>query len=302
MSLSDTAKGLDPFKAPRGLQQLFTPLIERQDDPNEPGNPFYRLYHSTVHEFLTANPDILHVDASGQGPFLHTISPSRIGELCLRYLSQKRYTRITELHPGSCLVPLTLSSGDIQQHGLLPYCAKFLVKHLDDLEPTSELRKTFRDFLRSPNFQTLLQAQSLFVVAQFSQFNFGFPRPMHLRAFPRWFEAEFNPSDPGSRNEARDCRLDYRHFVSEWGYLLERGACMSYGQGDCPFEHFWGEVDRCLSGLLGPTHFMKNMKERYPSFMLNTEPFEYHKTTQLIIAEAILASTFQYMVISSASE
>ncbi len=215
LALSDSAIGLDPSKAPTRLQRLFTPLIEVQNDPNELDNPFCRLTHSTVQEFLIQNPDILQGAVSLQGVFAHTISPSRIGDLCLRYLSMTRYSRLTEVHPGSCHVPLALSHNDSQQHGLLPYCAKFWVRHLDDLPPTSELRKALRDFLRSPNFQTLIQAQSLFVAAQFSQFSFVYNRPMHGRVFPRWFGGDLDSSDPESCEEAQRCRFDYRHFVIE---------------------------------------------------------------------------------------
>ena len=201
LGLSDSATGLDPSKAPRSLKALFTPLVEMQPDPDEPENPVLRLYHSTVQEFLIKNPDILCGGVSGPGVFSYTISPSRIGDLCLRYLSMKRYSRLTEIHPGSCHVPLTLSHDHSQQHGLLPYCAKFWVRHLNDLPPTPELHKALRGFLQSPNFQTLIQAQILFVAAQFSLFRLvssaGNHRPMHRRVFPRWFGGDLDSSDPG---------------------------------------------------------------------------------------------------------
>ena len=306
LALSDPTKGLDPLKVPMSLQRLFTPLVEMQNDPNEPDNPFCRLCHSTVQEFLTQNPDVLHGGVSSQGSSTYTISPSRIGDLCVRYLSLERYSRLPKLPPGICHEPSTLSYNDPQQHGLLLYCAKFWFRHLDDLKPTPELRKTLRDFVRSPNFQTLLQVQSLFVAAQFAQFRLMSStkvfRPMYRRVFPSWFGEDLDSSDPEYREECRKSRLDYQHFVNEWGYLLERSSYASAEQGNCPFEQFCGEVDRCLTGLLGPTHFMNHMKERYPSFMLTTGPFEYHNSKQFVIAEAVSMSSFQFMVISSPSQ
>lgn len=303
LALSDPTKGLDPRKVPMNLQRLFAPLIETQNDPEEPDNPFCRLCHSTVQEFLTTNPNVLCAGVSSQASFTYTISPSQVGDLCIRYLSQKRYSMLMELPPGDCHERLALSYDDDRQHGLLPYCAKYWHRHLEDLEPTQELRKLLRGFLRSPNFQTLLQVQSLFVSAQFTQFRLITPtkvsRPMHRRVFPNWFGLNLNFSDLEYLEECRKSRFDYQHFVNEWGYLLERSACVSL---KCPTEHFWGEVDRCLTGLLGPTHFMNQMKERYPSFMLNPGPFEYHKSKRLVLAEAVSASDFQYMVISSPSQ
>lgn len=126
--------------------------------------------------------------------------------------------------------------------------------------------------------------------------------PLHRRAFPKWFGEDLDSSDLEYYKECRRSRLDYQHFVYEWGYLLERSSCPSADQGCGPVEHFWGEVDRCLTGLLGPTHFMNQTKERYPSFMLTKGPFEYHNSKQFVIAEAVSTSSFQYMVISSPSQ
>ncbi|KAI8294413.1 Vegetative incompatibility protein HET-E-1 [Colletotrichum sp. SAR 10_98] len=44
------------------------------------------------------------------------------------------------------------------------------------------------------------------------------------------------------------------------------------------------------------------MKERYASFMLTTEPFKYHMSEQLVIADALSATASQFMILSSPSE
>ena len=317
LALSDPMRGLDPLKVPMTLQRLFAPLVETQYDPAEPDNPFCRLCHSTVRRFLEENPDVLGTRHPSQGSprQAHVISGSRIGNLCLRYLSLKRYSKLLDIRPGGCQEPLILQSDDSIEDSILPYCAKFWVRHLDDLEPTPELHRELISFLRSPNFQTLVQAQSLLVKAQFTMFKFigttdkfSATRTIYRSVFPRWFGAS-GAKDPKLTDEEfrRECsrqRLDYRHFVTEWGYQLRKSTCESLIQQGvpCGIEHFFGEVDRCLSGLLGPTHFMNSMKEKYPSFMLIDEPFEYHKSEQTVIAEGVSASACLYTVISLPSQ
>lgn len=354
LALSDPTKGLDPLKVPMTLQRLFAPLVETQYDPAEPDNPFCRLCHSTVRKFLEESPDVLGTRHPSQGSprQAHVISGSRIGNLCLRYLSLKRYSKLLDIRRGGCQEPLVLLSDDSKEDSFLPYCAKFWVKHLDDLEPTPELHRELSSFLRSPNFQILIQAQSLLVKGQFSMFSkramysalplstpcieiyipspldrsnvigslpittkligttdkFSAKRTIYRSVFPRWF-GDSRAKDPKLTDEEfrRECsrkHQDYRHFVAEWGYQLRRSTCESLIQQGvpCRIEHFFGEVDRCLSGLLGPTHFMNSMKEKYPSFMLIDEPFEYHESKQTVIAEGVSASAYLYTVISLPSQ
>lgn len=284
------------------LQRLFAPLIEMQEEPDHPGNPLCRLCHGTVHEFLISNPNVLCIEAKNQASFLDSISPSRVGDLCLRYLSQRRYAVLLEPPWHSCHEPLSYGQESVQQHGLLPYCAKYWDRHLEDLTPTSDLRKTISLFLNSPNFQTLLQVQSLYVTGQFAQFTIlhndvELSRSMHRRVFPSWF----NRSDT-DRQESVDYqtyRKDYRHFFHEWAYLLERATCVSSEGQVCSNEHFRGEVDRCLSGLLGPTNFLNRMKEKYPSFMLTKSALSYRKSDDFVIADGLSLSKGQFVVISS---
>ncbi|KAF4820561.1 Vegetative incompatibility protein HET-E-1 [Colletotrichum siamense] len=306
LALSDPGKGLDPRKAPFSLQQWFGPLIQIQHDPNGMSNPLCRLCHSTVLDFLLENPEVLRAGTSSQTSFDYGISASRVGDICLRYLSLERYSTPLELPVEECHASLSVLFDDVKKHAFLTYSAKYWDRHMEDLEPTQQRRKELHDFLRSSNFQTLLQVQSLSVSAHFTQFRvFGGrspSRPMHRRVFPSWFGWGLKDEDLAYIEEAIIVRLDYRHFVNEWGYLLDRGICENANSGECRFEHFFGEVHRCLTGLLGPTHFMTGMKERYASFMLTTEPFKYHMSEQLVIADALSATASQFMILSSPSE
>jgi len=299
LALSDPDDGLDPLKTPMTLQRLFTPLIEIQHDPFEPQNPFCRLCHFTVQEFLAGNPNILHiVSPSKSFQAAYAISRARIGDLCLRYLSLTRYATPLDVSNGECRELSTFQTDEFKEHSLLPYCAKFWVRHLDDLEPTAELHKRLLDFMKSPNFQTLLQAQSLFVAAQFSRYTVNHASwllkggVLYRPILPRWAGDKL---DEKQAKEVDKIRRDYRHFVAEWGYLLDRCTCFKGCESQ---NHFVGEVDRCLKGLLGPTHFMKGMKEKYESFMLadGDEP------TRSVIAEAVSGSTLQYITLTVPSK
>ncbi len=313
LALSDSPTELDPLKAPMNLPRLFAPLIEMQTDTDtgDPENALCRLCHATVREFLTANPDVLHADGSStsQVPFTYTISPSKVGDLCLRYLCQQRYSVLLQPPRENYHEVLSLAYDSDRQQGLLPYCAKYWDRHLEDLKPTPRLRREVFDFLGSPNFQTMLQMQSMFVTRQFARFGTTssassiVSRAVHRRVFPTWFglDSTMNVTDPEYQAKCQKYRRDYQHFVNEWGYLLERGTCVSSEPKACLVEHFWGEVDRCLSGLLGPTSFLNRMNERYPSFMLTRSSFNYHKTEDYFIAEAVSSSSSQFMVISSPS-
>lgn len=303
LALSDPSKGLDHLKTPMTLQRLFTPLIEIQNDPFEPQNPFCRLCHFTVQEFLVMNPDILHIVSPNKTfPDTYSISRARIGDLCLRYLSLPRYSEPLDASGGECKELSTFQADESKEHSLLPYCAKFWGRHLDDLEPTPELHKRLLSFVKSSNFQTLLQAQSLFVAAQFSRYKLH-DASRQLRGgvlfrpiLPRWAGENVNEEQV---KEIVKIRWGYRHFVTEWGYLLDRCTCF---EGCESQSNFVGEIDRCLSGLLGPSHFMNGMKEKYPSFMLATQPFEGKESKQSVIAETVYGSTLQYMTLSLSSE
>uniref|UniRef100_L2FH03 Zinc finger protein n=1 Tax=Colletotrichum fructicola (strain Nara gc5) TaxID=1213859 RepID=L2FH03_COLFN len=305
LALSDPAKGLDNSKSPFRLPLLFAPLIEIQNDPEEPENPTCSLCHSTVYEFLVMNPDVLRIGDSTHTPFTYNISASHIGDLFLRYLSLDRYSKLLQVPSDNSHMPTNLGFYDAKNHGILSYSAKYWDRHLDDMEPTPERHQELWVFLRSPNFQTLLQIQSLLVAGHFSQFqhrdkseNLGL---LHRRVFPLWFGWDTGCIDEDYCNEIERIRGDYRHFVWEWGHLLEHGTCESPHPGSDSRQCVAGGVDSCLSGLLGPNHFMQNLKERYPSFMLAHGRFQYHKSKQFVIGDTVSATGSQFIVISSPS-
>lgn len=228
LSLSDPTRDFDPSMSPKALQRLFSGLIEMQDDAHgDPDNPLCRLCHSTLREFLEDNPAILYLDSPSKTHSMpYTITRSIIGDLCLRYLSLDRYHEPLDVTEKNLAEASFLLPGDSFNRALLPYCAKFWVRHLDDLPMTRALQRRLLTFLTSFNFQTLLQAQSLFVDSQFQLICLGATKTptglqrkpwFHRPAFPICFG---DPFDIGNKDEkhARECwtqRLDYGYFVAE---------------------------------------------------------------------------------------
>lgn len=297
LALSDPSKPPDPLRRPTRLQVLFPPLIETQYDPSEPENPLCRLCHSTVHSFLTCNPHILCPERSkcnGGRSCALFISPTTFGHLCLRYLSQPRYSTLFSVEEGS------LRNAD----PLLLYFAKFCTKHLEDMEATPDERKAVATFFSSSNFQTLLQVQSLSVAGQFEQISFGADSDeealsmgrdgyhhFQRRSFPKWLVPE--KSTGTVFQEYVPYRGQYRHFVNEWGYLLTRATAPS--DPDC----FPGEVERCLSGMMGPSSFLAHMQEKYPSFMLSQEPFDCLRSSSRVLVERFSPTSNRFTVVST---
>lgn len=297
MALSDPSKDLDPLRRPTRLQLLFPPLIEIQQDPKEPDNPHCRLRHATIQSFLTSTPHVL-CSARGRDTCAGTedcenlISPVRFGFSSLQYLSQPRYGKLLSKEQ---ILP------SIQDPRLL-YCAKFWVNHLEDVEATHDRREAVAAFARSANFQTLLQVQSLYVAGQFEQISFGAETEEEVKVmqregyhhlqrlpFPKWL---FREKDR-VLEEYVPYRGQYRHFVNEWGYLLTRAAAPS--DPDC----FPGEVERCLSGMMGPLSFLAHMKEKYPSFMLSQESFDCLKSRSRVLEERLSPTGDRFTVVST---
>lgn len=162
LSLSDSTRDFDPSMSPMALRRLFSGLIEMQDDPaGDPDNPLCRLCHSTLREFLEENAAILYLDSPNRTHSLtYTISRSAIGDLCLRYMSLDRYRELLNVTQTNLVEASFLQPGDSFDHALLPYCAKFWVRHLNELAMTRSLQIWLMTFLTSSNFQTLLQARS----------------------------------------------------------------------------------------------------------------------------------------------
>ncbi|KAI1738089.1 hypothetical protein F4680DRAFT_467834 [Xylaria scruposa] len=209
-----------------------------------------RLSHSAVRKFLlefntTTVPGVKH----------QMLVDSRIiGDCCLRYLSQTKYREflvkrtLTKFETTDCAA--------ILPHQFLLYAAKYWFRHFDLLIEKSDIglssgdKTIVTEFLRSPNFRTTIQIQSLFVTGHFLQ-SFdsitGSGRNVR-RTLPNWIP-EYAP----------DLDRQYQTFQGEWCHLLQCG----------PSASFRGEINRCFWGSLGSTNFLSSQTYkmgRYDSF------------------------------------
>ena len=244
----------------QAVEKAFAPLIETQADPENQGESFCYLFHSTVRDFLIRNRDIFRQESPV--PAIHAISELTIANACLLYLSQDRYSQLLTSEAEHWI---TTTKDNIKDHHLLTYSAKYWDKHFDQVEETPELRRRIEGFLTSPNFQSTIQLQSLFIQGHFDVYTSGRCSPEHKftkRVFPHWFASySIDSYSPFS--------LDYRTYISEWKILLD---CANCKEPRCyplsAVKRFRGELDRCLWGALGPRNFLSSNIGRYSSFML----------------------------------
>ncbi|KAL4784384.1 hypothetical protein BJX76DRAFT_367696 [Aspergillus varians] len=240
------------------IQNLLSPLIV-EEKGSYGTEKRYRLFHSTVKEFVKDNPNIL--SESDEDAENVTISPLILAELCLQYLWQPRYSNLLEKVDGEWR---TANGDSPDKDAFLRYSAKYWYYHLEDAPPSTSLAEKIATFLKSSNFQTLLQIQHLYVARQFSIFMInGRPSKSKFlkRALPVWFVRMT------SRNPDMHFLQDYRVFLHEWSYLLGCGCCSN---SSCALSIFAGEIDRCLFGALGGSNFMSSMRSRYAGFALST--------------------------------
>ena len=260
---SENPKSLQNRNIPwrQAVEKIFAPLLETQEDPENPGERFCHLFHNTVWEFLVSNPSIFQQELPS--PAIHSISELTIANACLLYLSQDRYSQLLTREAEQWI---TTSKDNIKDHHLLTYSAKYWDKHFDNIEETPELRQRVEDFLTSSNFQSTIQLQSLFVQGHFQIYTLDRCSPDHKftkRVFPKWF---------ASHNTASSSRFsrDYRSYISEWHNLLDCATC---DEPRCyphlALKQLEGELDRCLWCALGPHNFLSSNYGRYKNFMLS---------------------------------
>jgi len=259
---------LNPEDKPfhKQLHEVSQPLIEmtRVTGPQATdGQEEYtcRLFHSTLRDFLVEHPNIL----SEADPLtdLH-ISSDVVVEACMTYLCQARYAELLVRQEGRWID----ATGDpVDNQNFLVYAAKYWDKHLDDAseQHKKELLGRLETFITSPNFQTCIQVQSLWVELQFCTFrtNDSDERCRFLRrVFPAWFSRE---TDIGIK-----LWHDYRRFLHEWKFFLSCGNC-HMADPRCRVLPYLGQLDRVWFGALGPSNFLSRLGGHYRSFVFQEE-------------------------------
>ena len=162
IAVLNTADGQNIDKSQRLFKnkvlKLCEPLLQVQETQNERGMFLTcKFCHASVRNFLLKNT-LLYTNAVDSTAY--SISSETMAEICLRYLSQPCYQRLLTCKGDSFI---DCSGEDILGHNLLAYAAKYWDRHFDGLRPSEEKCNRVVDFLKSPQFQTCLQVQSLLV-------------------------------------------------------------------------------------------------------------------------------------------
>ncbi|KAI0062760.1 hypothetical protein BV25DRAFT_1943480 [Artomyces pyxidatus] len=242
----------------------FTALIEFDKDlPESDSAGTCRLFHSSVLEFLVNNPTVL-----GEERSLH-IAPYTIADACLQYLTRPVYSQLLQKRPQESDTHLWVdaSGHSMDEHHFAQYAAKYWARHLEDVDPQEALRKRVAGFVTSPNFQTCMQIQTLWVEGKFYVYSVR-GQPSLLRVLPDWFIRA--PVASGKRTQVSKHWSDYRLLLHDWRQFLCCGTCRDC-EAECEFVAFRGEVDRLWWASLGPAHFFAGFQSRYTSFRLAEE-------------------------------
>lgn len=276
VAISHTCNGdnMDETQIPykNKILKLCEPLVQIQEASDQSGGlATCHFCHASVRAFLLKNSSLYSGKADTTG---YDISGQTIANICLSYLSQPRYMRLLTRNGDSFH---DVDGGDIMDHALLVYAAKYWDKHLDEVIPSQVTLGVVENFLRSRQFQTCLQVQSLLVEGELVSFDLSLrllahtstgifqvwysegrltKGPHYRRAFPRWLQ-EYYGTRFGS---------DYRFFVHEWGKLLNLTTSR--------VGLFPGELDRVFWNALGAPNFLRSGKSRYRSFAILDEDTE----------------------------
>ncbi|KAF2731969.1 hypothetical protein EJ04DRAFT_360290 [Polyplosphaeria fusca] len=226
---------------------LCQPLVNVQEIQMEHGTiSTCTLAHATVRDFLIKHANVLCNDESSK----NAISASTMADVCLTYLMQPRYNVLLR-REGIDFKDKRDES--IMEHHLLVYVAKYWDKHLDSVDYSPELLDRVMRFLKSRQYFTSLQVQSLLVGGQFAFWysaNQLWLGPHIKRVFPIWLQTHCE----------EDVEHAYRLFVSDWGSYLDAFASVNGSNA--------GEIDRCFFEALGRESFLSKGTSRYKSFVL----------------------------------
>lgn len=243
------------------LRKLLPPLIElQQDGCDDPDDCTCRLFHSTVRDFLYKNPGVLQSGMTGDPAPDLLVNRDVIANACLLYLCQTRYARPLRKRDARWV---DASGESVDRHQFLLYAAKYWDKSMDAMTPSEDLNNRVGSFITSPNFQTCVQVQSLWVDSQFGVFCYPSRKDDRLylrRMFPAWFVA----GTPAGLKLWRD----FREFVHEWKFLLH---CPRFDNPTSETLPYTGELDRCWWTALGPQNFLSKLKCKYTTFRFESE-------------------------------
>jgi hypothetical protein len=225
-----------------------------------------RLFHSTIRAFIVQNPNVLlpsqsreEITGSSRSSGL-VISEDYLGDACLSYLSLPRYGALLSLDPDNSQWA-TFEGHPVERDHFLLYAARYGDRHFNSVDKSKLARnyKRILAFLKSPNFITCIQVQSLWIEYKFHTFTQSSKKGGNTvglqRIFPRWF--------PTYSSEAACIWQDYRQLVHEWRQFL---GCRE----GCGFGNYLGQVDRCWWNSLTANSFLAHSTSRYDTYRVES--------------------------------
>lgn len=155
----DMKQGEALFKSK--VLELCSPLVQIQETGPQ---SICSLIHASVRSFLVTKPRILYDEKQDGCVGDFRITNDELASICFKYLIQPRYKQLLKKQNDTFV---TSAGEDINGHHLLSYAAKYWDKHLDDVEFSQEWCQRVERFIRSSQFTSCLQVQSLLVEGRF---------------------------------------------------------------------------------------------------------------------------------------
>ena len=231
------------FVSLTGIRKECSRLVRfiQAEDSEEDGT--LELNHSAVFAFLREDSDITDVASEER-----VVLPYLICDLCIKYLSQPRYSKLLTRRTHCEFT--TWSGESILTHQLLLYTAKYWYRHCDERATSPDYHERLRQFVFSPNFFLLIQVQSLSIIGHFL---LSFDR---ITGQPTSMKKILPACAKDISDNTAKVLPQFNDFLYEWSELLQLGLT----------SEFNGEIDRCFWRALGPEHFLRLGQERYHSF------------------------------------
>lgn len=230
------------------LQRDCAPFIAFNPFQHDSKNGYMRLAHASAYKFLheLALIPVAVLDESRVGPNL-------MAEVCLKYLSQQRYSSKNSLK-------------NVRSHSFYSYAAKYWHKHIDESEPSTTLLQAVGSFVKSYQFLTLTRFQGTFLDRHFAR---GVTNSKKLHNPGLTF-----PQSLASKADMQDLVIDYQQFVGEWGALLDRGTSASDSSK---------LLEQCFLSTLGHQNFLRSLTsevEEHKSYLLQSPTQENETITE----------------------
>lgn len=269
---SRNKKVLDPADKPyeAHLMEVFEPFVEcvpnTHADSEEMSQYTCRLVHSTLKDFLLTHLTVPFIERDEESPKVY-VCPEVPANACLAYLSQSRFASLLKKKENAWV---DANDTPVLRNRFLIYSAKYWDRHLDDVgspERQAALLPSVLSLIRSTNFWTLVQVQTIWVQAYYSKLlnavyiddngDEDGQRATHIRKiFPWWFPRT---------EEGFEIWKQYRVFLRHWRYFL------CGGMSDDGVVHYTGQLHHIWTGSLGVGHVLQGGESSVRSFALAAE-------------------------------